>query len=86
MATIDQLAVSILDMSEQEAFDFVKNLRHVRRTPPDNPKKYKKAKKGTRSANAAIKGSGSKVDANTLAKTLTPEQRAELLKELGVTK
>jgi hypothetical protein len=83
MATIEQLTVSFLNMPEQEAYDLIKNLRQVRRTKPESARTYKKAKKGTRSAKATIKGSGSKVDLTTLMKTLTPAQREALLKEFG---
>lgn len=84
MATIDQLAVSFLDMSEADALALIKDIRQRRRTKPEAPRTFKKAVKGTRDASAIIKGSGSKVGLDTLTKTLTPDQRAALLKELGV--
>lgn len=84
MATIDQLCTSILDMPEDEVYTLIRNLRQARRTKPEAPRTHKKAVKGTRAATAEIKGSGSKVSLDVLTKTLTPEQREKLLKELGV--
>lgn len=85
MATVDQLTVSLLDMPDQDAYDLVKRIRTLRRAKPEAPRTFKKATKGTRSAEAIIKGSGSKVDPMTLLKTLTPAQREALLKEMGIT-
>ena len=86
MATTDQLVTSILDMSPDDAFQFVRDLRQSRRTPPEDWRKNAKKKnaKGTRDASAKIRGKATKIDPTTLAATMSKEQREAILKELGV--
>lgn len=84
MATIDQLTISFLDMPEKDAYNLVRNLREIRRAKPQAARTHKKNVKGTRSADAIIKGKAPKVGIDTLMKTLTPAQKQALLKEMGI--
>ncbi len=84
MATIDQLTTSILDMADDEVFTLIKTMRQSRRTRPETYRTHKKAAKGSRNKAAVIKKGSSKLELDTLVKTLTPEQKAGLLKQLGV--
>lgn len=84
MPTIDNLTNSFLDMAEDEKFALIKSIRESRRYKPPEPKPQKKTGKGKRSAETSILGSGSKVNTETLLKTLSKGQKLALLKELGV--
>lgn len=71
MATVADLKPSISQMSEEEAFALVKDIRFLRRQPP--PKKARKS--ATRQKKP--------VSIKAQAKALTKEQKLQLLKELG---
>lgn len=70
MANISNLRVSITQMSEEEAFALVKETRFQRRQIPQKKKGHKAPAKKPQSMTAIM--------AN-----LTPEQKAQLLKELS---
>jgi hypothetical protein len=70
MATISDIKPSITQLSDEEAQALIKQLRFDRRQPP--PKK-------TRKKTAAKKP----VSTKALLNTLTPEQKAALIKQLG---
>ena len=89
MASIDSLCKSFLDMDMEEKTTLIRRIREARRQLPAAPKKHTNGKaKGTRSASATINGSGkgtnSKIDPMTLLKSMSQEERARLLKELGI--
>lgn len=71
MATIQSLGRSISMMDEGEAQALVKKLRLSRRTPKAGSKVARKASGG--------KATPKPVSGKKLAKTLTPEQKAELI-------
>ena len=72
MATTKDLRVSITEMDEQEAFSLIKEVRFQRRQPP-----VKKPRVVTRRKTPI------KQPPSTVASRLSPEQAAELLKQLG---
>ncbi len=75
MATIDNLRVSILNMSEEDGFALIRRIRDSRRTPPPVPKKAKKA-------STAKKQAKPKKTADQLVDEMSPAQKAALLKQL----
>lgn len=84
MATIDNLVVSFVQMTTKEQFDMVMDIRQRRRTKPINPRKFKRNAKGKSKAKAKIKGSTSKLTPDALLTAMSAEDKAKLLKELGV--
>ena len=84
MATIESLVRSFSQMSTKEQYDFVMDIRQRRRTKPVNPRKIKRNAKGKSGAKAKIKSSGKALTPETLLHALSPEDKAKLLKELGV--
>ena len=70
MATIADLKKSITQMDDQEAFNLIKEVRFLRRQAPI--KKSRKTKWKTTKPKTA----------KAIASAMTPEQRANLLKEL----
>lgn len=85
MASIDDLKVSYLLMSPAEQYSLIRTIRELRRTRPESSKNFKKATKGTRSADTSIKKAKgvSKIDPLTLLNTLSKGEKEKLLKELG---
>ena len=71
MATIEHLRISVSEMPDSDAFNLIKEIRFLRRQPP--PKRSAAPKK------RSIK----KKDPLTIVSKMTPEQAAELLKQLG---
>ena len=84
MATIDDLIIPFTDLSQKDAYDFIRDLRAIRRIKPESPKAYRKSTKGTRGAKAKVKGNLSKLKPAEIARILTPEQKLKLLREMGV--
>ena len=74
MATIEDLRISISQMDDAEAFELVKQIRFIRRQPPPQ-----KAKRAAGSKKRSVK----KKDPVSIVSNMTPEQAAELLKQLG---
>jgi len=84
MATIEALVAPYIKMSTKDQYSFIMEIRKRRRTKPDNPRKFKRNAKGKSSAKAKIKASGKTLTPETLLHALSPEDKAKLLKELGV--
>jgi len=84
MATIESLVTSFIEMSTKDQYDFIMDIRKRRRTKPINPRKIKRNAKGKSGAKAKIKASGKALSPETLLHALSPEDKAKLLKELGV--
>ena len=84
MAMIESLVTSFVGMSTKEQFDFIMTIRQRRRTKPDNPRKFKRNAKGKSGAKARIKGSKAKLTPEALLLAMSPEDKAKLLRELGV--
>ena len=83
MANVDNLCTSFVDMPEEEAMKFLHELRASRRVRPDAPRK-KKSAKGKRTATEKTKGrkKESKLTAAQAVESMTPAQKAQLLKQL----
>lgn len=74
MATIEDLRISISKMENTEAFELIRAIRFSRRQPP--PQKAKQATTTKRSPKK-------KKDSVSIVSSMSPEQAAELLKQLG---
>ena len=80
MANVDNLRVSILDMSDEDAQVLIHSIRAERRIKPVT--KNKKSAKGKRTAPATTKGKKAKMTATQAVENMTPEQKAQLLLQL----
>ena len=69
MSTINDLKISVSEMSEYDLFEHIKNIRSYRRLPIQKNDKAKKASKKS-------------VNTNTLINGLTNTQREDLIKLL----
>lgn len=69
MTTIDDLAVSVSEMTNDELLERMRQLRGARRVATPIPRQSTKPKKATKNLNALLKG-------------LSPEQMQALLDEL----
>ena len=74
MATIDDLAKSITEMDDKEAFDLIKKRRFSRRV--------QKAANKT-AVKKAVAKKPKKINVAAAMSLLSPEQKARLIKELG---
>jgi ribosomal protein L7/L12 len=78
MARIEDLNVSILEMSYEEAFELVKRLRESRRTKKDTRVFVRRSS----SPGTKMKTTKAPKEPKDFASLLTAEQKAALLKEL----
>jgi len=67
MATISDLAISVSEMSDDDLFNFIREVRKRRRTPVEKKNKAKKA---------------SKVSMDSLVSKLSSTEREDLIKML----
>jgi len=72
MATINDLTTSVSEMSDEDLFEHIKEVRKYRRTPVIKKKK----------ANKATKSKASKVSVDTLVSKLSPSEIQNLIDQL----